>query len=158
MQLLGDGGNLLLIVLGFSLLVAIHELGHFVAARWAGIRVDAFAVGMGPAVLAFRRGIGWTLGSTHHEVERRLGAPPEQISMERLREAGIGETEYGLRLLPLGGFVRMKGQEDLEAIESSADPDSYGSRPVWKRMVVVSAGVHVLSPGQKVTIYQQKVE
>ena len=141
MQLLGDGGNLLLIVLGFSLLIAIHEMGHFLAARWAGIRVDAFAIGMGPAVVAFRRGIGWKLGSTHHEVERRLGAPPEQISMERLREAGIGETEYGLRLLPLGGFVRMKGQEDLEAIESSADPDAYGARPIWKRMVVVSAGV-----------------
>jgi regulator of sigma E protease len=141
MQLLGNGGNLVLIVLGFSLLIAIHEMGHFLAARWAGIRVDAFAIGMGPAVVAFRRGIGWKLGSTHHEVERRLGAPPERISMERLREAGIGETEYGLRLLPLGGFVRMKGQEDLEAIESSADPDAYGSRPVWKRMVVVSAGV-----------------
>ena len=131
MQLLGNGGNLLLIVLGFSLLIAIHEMGHFLAARWAGIRVDAFAIGMGPAVLAFRRGIGWKLGSTHHEVERRLGAPPEQVSMERLREAGIGETEYGLRLLPLGGFVRMKGQEDLEAIESSADPDAYGARPIW---------------------------
>ena len=41
MQLIGDGSNLLLIILGFGLLIAIHELGHFLAARWAGIRVDA---------------------------------------------------------------------------------------------------------------------
>ena len=40
MQLLGDGSNILLIVLGFGLLIAVHELGHFLAARWAGIRVE----------------------------------------------------------------------------------------------------------------------
>ena len=141
MQLLGDGTNLLLIVIGFGLLVAVHELGHFLAARWAGIRVEAFAVGMGPTVVAFRRGIGVRLGSTASEMERRFGCPPEGVTMERLRRAGVGETEYGLRLLPLGGFVRMKGQEDLQAIEGSADADAYPSRPIWKRMVVVSAGV-----------------
>ena len=141
MQLLGDGTNLLLIVIGFGLLVVVHELGHFLAARWAGIRVEAFAVGMGPTVLAFRRGIGVRLGSTAAEMERRFGCPPEGVTMDRLRRAGVGETEYGLRLLPLGGFVRMKGQEDLQAIEESADADAYPSRPVWKRMVVVSAGV-----------------
>jgi regulator of sigma E protease len=141
MQLIGDGSNLLLIILGFGLLIAIHELGHFLAARWAGIRVDAFAVGMGPAVLAFRRGIGWKLGSTTPAVQARFGQPAEAISRDRLRAEGVSETEYGLRLLPLGGFVRMKGQEDLVPTESSGDGDAYGACPVWKRMVVVSAGV-----------------
>ncbi|MFM7807979.1 MAG: site-2 protease family protein, partial [Planctomycetota bacterium] len=141
MQLLGDGTNILLIVIGFGLLVAVHELGHFLAARWAGIRVEAFAVGMGPTVVAFRRGIGVRFGSTAAEMERRFGCPPEGVTMDRLRRAGVGETEYGLRLLPLGGFVRMKGQEDLQPIEGSADADAYPSRPIWKRMVVVSAGV-----------------
>jgi regulator of sigma E protease len=63
--------------------------------------------------------------------------------MQRLNAAGVGETEYGLRLLPLGGFVRMKGQEDLRPIEDggAADTDSYPACAVWKRMVVVSAGV-----------------
>ena len=139
--MLSDGGNILLIVIGFSLLVGIHELGHFLAARWAGIRVDAFAIGMGPTVVAFRRGMGWTLGSTSGAVERRFGAPPEMIPIERLRRQGVGETEYSLRLLPLGGFVRMKGQEDLHAIEDNPDEDAYPAKPVWKRMVVVSAGV-----------------
>ena len=141
MQLLGDGRNLLLIILGFGLLIAVHELGHFLAARWARIRVDAFAIGMGPAVLAFRRGIGWRAGSTAGAVEERFGMPPERVPLETLRAAGVGETEYGLRLLPLGGFVRMKGQEDLHAVAAGGDADSYGAVPVWKRMVVVSAGV-----------------
>jgi regulator of sigma E protease len=141
MQLLGDGRNLLLIILGFGLLIAVHELGHFLAARWARIRVDAFAIGMGPAVLAFRRGIGWRAGSTAGAVEERFGMPPERVPLETLHAAGVGETEYGLRLLPLGGFVRMKGQEDLHAVSSGGDADAYGAVPVWKRMVVVSAGV-----------------
>ena len=141
MQLLGDGSNILLIVLGFGLLIAVHELGHFLAARWAGIRVEDFAIGMGPTMVAWRRGIGFRAGSTAREMERRFGCPPESITLQRLQAAGIGETEYSLRILPLGGFVRMKGQEDLVAIDRAGDPDSYPSRPVWKRMVVVSAGV-----------------
>ena len=141
MQILGDGTNLLMIVLGFGLLIAVHELGHFVAARWAGIRVDAFAIGMGPAVLAYRRGIGWKAGSTAGAVQARFGAAPESVPLQTLRDAGVGETEYGLRLLPLGGFVRMKGQEDLTPTEEGGDPDAYGSCVVWKRMIVVSAGV-----------------
>ncbi|MFZ4722930.1 MAG: site-2 protease family protein [Phycisphaerales bacterium] len=141
MQLLGDGSNILLIVLGFGLLIAVHELGHFLAARWAGIRVEDFAIGMGPTVVAWRRGIGLRAGSTAREMERRFGCPPESVTMQRLQAAGVGETEYSLRVLPLGGFVRMKGQEDLVAIDRAGDPDAYPSRPVWKRMVVVSAGV-----------------
>ena len=141
MQLLGDGSNILLIVLGFGLLIAVHELGHFLAARWAGIRVEDFAIGMGPTVVAWRRGIGFRAGSTAREMERRFGCPPEAVTMQRLEAAGVGETEYSLRVLPLGGFVRMKGQEDLVAIDRAGDPDAYPSRPVWKRMVVVSAGV-----------------
>jgi regulator of sigma E protease len=141
MQLLGDGSNILLIVLGFGLLIAVHELGHFLAARWAGIRVDAFAIGMGPTIVGWRRGLGLRMGGTASEMERRFGCPPESVSMQRLNAAGVGETEYGLRLLPLGGFVRMKGQEDLHPVGEAGDPDAYPSRPVWKRMVVVSAGV-----------------
>ena len=61
-SMLADGTNFILILLGFGLLIFIHELGHFLAARWAGIRVDAFAVGMGPTVLSWRRGIGLRTG------------------------------------------------------------------------------------------------
>jgi len=141
MGLLGDGAVLLLVIAGFGLLIAIHELGHFVAAKWAGIRVHDFAVGMGPAVLAWRRGIGLRLGSTAPDVRARIGKAPWDASEAELRNAGIGETEYALRALPLGGFVRMLGQDDLDPNATSADPRAYNRRPIGKRMVVVSGGV-----------------
>ncbi|MBC8523390.1 site-2 protease family protein, partial [PVC group bacterium] len=52
--------NISLIVLGFGMLIGLHELGHFIAAKWSGIRTNAFAVGMGPVVLAWRGGVGLT--------------------------------------------------------------------------------------------------
>lgn len=141
MGLLGDGAILLLVIAGFGLLIAIHELGHFVAAKWAGIRVHDFAVGMGPAVLAWRRGVGLRFGSTAPDVRSRIGKAPWDATEAELRNAGIGETEYALRALPLGGFVRMLGQDDLDPNSTSADPRAYNRRPIGKRMVVVSGGV-----------------
>ena len=141
MGLLGDGAILLLVIAGFGLLIAIHELGHFAAAKWAGIRVHDFAVGMGPAVLAWRRGIGVRFGSTAPAVRSRIGKAPWDATEAELRNAGIGETEYALRALPLGGFVRMLGQDDLDPNATSADPRAYNRCPIGKRMVVVSGGV-----------------
>jgi regulator of sigma E protease len=46
--------NLFLIILGFGLLIFVHELGHFLAARWAGIRVEGFAIGFGPPLVSYR--------------------------------------------------------------------------------------------------------
>ena len=141
MSLFGSGANLLLVVIGFGLLIAVHEFGHFIAAKWARVRVDAFAVGMGPVIIAFRKGIGITFGSSQKRVEDRTGHAAIAQSPEDLARAGIGETEYSLRLLPLGGFVRMVGQDDLAPSATSSDARSYTSAPIWKRMVIVSAGV-----------------
>ena len=141
MELLSNTSNIVLIVIGFGLLIAIHEFGHFIAARWAGIRVESFAVGMGPTVIAYRRGLGVRFGSTAPDIKTRYGAEPEKIPTAELHADGVGETEYSLRLLPIGGFVRMKGQEDIDPSNTSDAIDGYGSKPVWKRMIVVSAGV-----------------
>ncbi len=141
MELVSSGTNFLLILLGFGLLIGVHELGHFLAARWAGIRVDAFAVGMGPPVLAYRRGVGWRFGSTDPLVVARAGGLAATLPDARLAELGIGETEYSLRALPLGGFVRMLGQDDLDPNATSESARSYNRCPVGKRLVVVSAGV-----------------
>jgi regulator of sigma E protease len=141
MELLSDGRNVLLILLGFGLLIFVHELGHFMAARWAGIRCESFAVGMGPVVAAWRRGIGWRAGSTDPATIARHGKPAVEMSDEELARNGIGETEWSLRLLPLGGYVRMLGQEDLDPSKTSTARRSYQRTPVGKRMVVVSAGV-----------------
>ena len=141
MDLLDTGSNILLIILGFGLLIALHELGHFLAARWAGIRADGFAIGMGPVVTSFRKGVGWRLGSCDQVVKARLGKLPIQLSDRELQEHGLGETEYSLRLLPIGGFVKMLGQEDANPGATSTDPRSFNQAPIGKRMVVISAGV-----------------
>lgn len=96
-------------LLGLGVVVFFHELGHFLAARWAGIKVERFAIGMGPRVCGFVR----------------------------------GETDYCLCAVPLGGYVKMLGQEDFKPVEGQAalDPRSFLQQSVGKRMVVIAAGV-----------------
>jgi membrane-associated protease RseP (regulator of RpoE activity) len=133
--------NFVLIILGFGLLIFVHEAGHFLAAKWAGIRTEVFAVGMGTPVVSWRKGIGWALGSTQSKVVARAGKAPVELTDEELERHGIGETEYSLRWLPIGGFVKMLGQDDLDPSAVSARPRSYNICPVPRRMVVISAGV-----------------
>jgi regulator of sigma E protease len=135
------GSNLFLIFLGFCLLIVVHELGHYLAAKWAGIRVEGFSVGMGPPLVSYRRGIGWRLGSTEPIVLARHGRPAIAMSDEELARRGLGETEWTFRVFPLGGFVKMLGQEDANPSATSDAPRSYGRTPIGKRMIVVSAGV-----------------
>ena len=133
--------NVILIVLGFGMLIGLHELGHFLAAKWSGIRTNAFAIGMGPVVLAWRGGVGLTFGSTKTKVVAACGKDAADMSDAELKEHEISETEYSLRLLPIGGFVSMLGQEDGNPNSVSNDPRSYNMCPIGKRMIVVSAGV-----------------
>jgi len=110
--ILGAVWPILLIALGFSAVIFIHELGHFAAAKWCGVRVEKFAIGF------FREIVGFTRG----------------------------ETRYSLNILPLGGYVKMLGQEDFEVDKSGElrvkdDPRSFTNKPVGRRMIIVSAGV-----------------
>lgn len=102
---------IILLVLGFGMVVFIHELGHFLACKAVGVRVDRFALGFGPRLVGFRK----------------------------------GETDYCIKMLPLGGYVKMLGQEDFDALEDGGeakrDPRSFLNKPIWARMVIVSAGV-----------------
>lgn len=142
--LLGTLFDFLLVVLGFGLIILIHELGHFIAARWAGIRVLAFAIGFGPAAFSFRQGLGWRRGSSENEYlalrgERRAHGQVADIHGTDI--AAISPTEYRLNVLPFGGYVKMLGQDDLDPSAVSAASDSYQSCKPWKRMIVISAGV-----------------
>lgn len=133
LSLLSTLRDLLLVVTGFGLVIVVHELGHFLAARWAGVRVDQFAVGFGSAICSYRKGLGWRRGSSRREYE----------SLPASRRADAGATEYRLNWFPLGGYVKMLGQDDLAATPAAiaAMPDSYLAAPVGKRMVIISAGV-----------------
>ena len=100
-----------LLVFGFGLVVFVHELGHFLACKAVGVRVDRFALGFGPRLLGVKR----------------------------------GDTDYCIKLLPLGGYIKMLGQEDFDAMEeggeAAGDPRSFLNKPIWARMAIVSAGV-----------------
>jgi regulator of sigma E protease len=129
--------DLLTVILGFSLIIVIHELGHFFAAKWAGVRVLAFAVGFGPALLSYRKGMGVAMGST----EPRFRRLARDQGDGRGIVPGISSTEYRLNMLPLGGYVKMLGQDDADPSHRSEQPDSYTAVSIPKRMVIISAGV-----------------
>src|SRR5687767_13190425 len=124
--------SVLLLIFGFGFVIFFHELGHFLAAKWVGIKVEQFAVGFGQALFSWRKGMGITFGSSGKKYEEleRAGAA-----------AGIGETEYRLNWIPLGGYVKMLGQDDLRPNAQQDDPRAYNKKSIGARMVVVSAGV-----------------
>lgn len=99
----------LAVVLG--IVVTIHELGHFLSARFFGMRVDVFSIGIGKS----------------------------------LYKRQVGPTEYRIGALPLGGYVKIVGMVDesldTEGLESEPEPDEFRAKPVWQRMIVISAGV-----------------
>ena len=131
---LTTGFDLLLVMIGFSLIIVLHELGHFLAARWAGIRVLAFALGFGPAIVSYRKGMGVRRGSSEGEYHTLRASDPAGA-------IAVSPTEYRWNVLPLGGYVKMLGQEDTDPSARSDERDSYNSAPTWKRMIVISAGV-----------------
>lgn len=130
-----------LVLLGFGFLIFIHELGHFLAAKWAGIRADGFAIGMGPCVVSYRRGIGFCVGSADARVVKQHGKRTIEMSDAERESHGLGETEYSFRALPLGGYVRMLGQEDGNPEATSDDARSFSKAPLLKRGVVILAGI-----------------
>jgi regulator of sigma E protease len=149
--------SIVALILGFGFVIFVHELGHFLAAKWAGVRVDQFAVGFGHALLAWRKGIGVRIGTTRPEYDSRvrehLAASDVQRSTSDAQltddqrfelaaeELDLGETEYRLNWIPLGGYVKMLGQDDLRPGASVEHPKAYNSKSIGKRMVIVSAGV-----------------
>jgi regulator of sigma E protease len=130
--MMSELSTILLLVFGFGFVIFWHELGHFLAAKWVGIRVEQFAVGFGQALLSWRKGLGVKFGSS--------GAQYDELAAKG--EAGnIGETEYRLNWIPLGGYVKMLGQDDLRPNSEQDDPRAYNKKSIGARMLVVSAGV-----------------
>ncbi len=131
----------ILVLLGFGFLIFVHELGHFLAAKWAGIRADGFAIGMGPCLASYRKGVGFCFGSADAKVVRLHGKRPIEMPDDERERLAIGETEYSLRALPLGGYVRMLGQEDGNPEATSDDARSFAKAAIPKRAVVILAGI-----------------
>lgn len=117
-----------------SLLVFVHEWGHFVTARRAGMKVYEFGFGFPP------RAIGWYRDpKTKKWVMvrgRGKGSLQETVGGEE-RVEEYPATLYSINWLPLGGFVKIKG----ESGEKRDEPDSFVAKPIWQRLVVLVAGV-----------------
>lgn len=141
---LGTLADFLVIVIGFGSIIFVHELGHFVAAKWAGIRVLAFSIGFGNVLCSYRKGIGFCKGSSERryiDLVNSQAAGSTTSEGEVNTHHDVSPTEYRLSMLPLGGYVKMLGQEDINPEAVSNEPDSYQNCSVGKRMVVISAGV-----------------
>jgi regulator of sigma E protease len=152
--------HFLLLALGFSAVIFIHELGHFVAAKACGIRTLRFAIGFGPAAFSWRKGIGFRPGSTEDAYRKRavkhvgeareatvtlketVREPDNAAIFKAGDEIGLGETEYRFNWIPLGGYVMMLGQDDLDpGFAAVEDQRSFSAKPIGQRMIVISAGV-----------------
>ncbi len=131
-----------IMILGFGFVIFFHELGHFLAAKAVGIKVEQFAVGFGHAMVAWRKGIGFRFGSTqkrYAEIQKTAEEQgPESVTA---LSKNVGETEYRINWIPLGGYVKMLGQDDLKPGEQVLDPRAFSAKSVGARMIVVSAGV-----------------
>ncbi len=114
-----------LIVIG--ILVFIHEFGHFIAARMTGMRAEVFALGIGYRLFGYNKINGFTFGKLNEEVE--LG----------------DNTDYRICAFPIGGYVKVAGMidesMDKEFVNTEPKPWEYRAKPVWKRMIVITAGV-----------------
>ena len=93
-----------LVVLG--VLVAFHELGHFLAARWVGVKVLKFSIGFGPKLFGRQ----------------------------------VGETEYLVSAVPLGGYVKLFGEDETEATTPEDRRRSFSHQGLWGKVLIVAAG------------------
>ena len=93
--------TILIAIVVFGLLIFIHELGHYSVAKFCKIKIDEFAIGMGPKLFGFKK----------------------------------GETLYSVRMLPIGGYVKMDGED-----KPSENERAFSNKPAWQRLLVVLAG------------------
>lgn len=150
----------------FGLLVLVHEFGHFITAKWAGIRVEEFGLGFPPRLVGFRKRDqgGWEviwLGGKRSEEDdyaykqspfsgtsggvSRMGARGESSREGNLLVASpsvSNHTIYSLNWIPIGGFVRMPGENgDINDVNGNYDPRSFAAKSAGKRLIVLVAGV-----------------
>ena len=101
--------TILSFVIVIGILILVHELGHFLVARWTGVGVERFSIGFGPVLVRWRG----------------------------------KETEYCLSAIPMGGYVKMVGEEN--PLEGGGSPDydpkkAFALKPLWARFLIVFAG------------------
>jgi regulator of sigma E protease len=131
-QHIGIFRNVLTVLLGFGGVILVHEFGHFIVAKLLGITVEAFSIGMPPTLVGIRKTkAGFKFRFLPLLTSGKAGQPQEPPE----------ETEYRIGLIPLGGFVKLLGQEDIGPVKQIDDPRSFARKPISTRIAVISAGV-----------------
>lgn len=113
--------TILIFLAVLSVLVFAHEFGHFWVARKLGVKAEEFGFGFPPRIAGFYKTEQgkWKIVKGNKEVN------------------DAGDTIYSVNLIPLGGFVKIKGEDGTE----QEDPDSFANKKIWKRASILSAGV-----------------
>lgn len=110
-----------------AILVFIHELGHFLAAKACGMRADVFAIGFGRRLFGYNKINGFSWGNLPKDFDTQ------------------GNTDYRLSLVPLGGYVKIAGMVDesfdTKFAGSAPQPYEFRAKPAWQKVFVISAGV-----------------
>ncbi|MBT4121295.1 MAG: RIP metalloprotease RseP [Candidatus Magasanikbacteria bacterium] len=128
--------TVIIFILILSLLVLVHEWGHFITATKFGMKVHEFGIGFPPRAFGIYKDPKtgkwvWTRGKGKSDLQKTVSGN------ENTEDMDYPSTLYSFNWLPLGGFVRIKGENGEEANES----DSFGHHKAWKRIVVLAAGV-----------------
>ena len=114
-------------VIVISVLVFVHELGHYLTAMWTGMRAEVFAIGMGPRLFGYNKVTGFTFGKLPENIE--LGT----------------NTDWRISLFPIGGYVKILGMVDesfdTEFAGKPAEPYEFRSKKNWQKAIVLSGGV-----------------
>jgi regulator of sigma E protease len=108
-------------VLILGVLVFVHELGHFLAARKFGARAEEFGLGFPPRIFSFYKSTSgtWKFVFLNKEIK------------------DAADTVYSINIIPLGGFVKIQGENG----DNKGDSRSFANKPIWQRAVILSAGV-----------------
>ena len=107
------GAGWFIMIAAIVVMIFLHELGHYLTAKWSGMKVTEFFLFFGPKIWSFKR----------------------------------GETEYGIKCIPAGAYVRIIGMSNLETdVPPEDEPRTYRQQSYPKRLLVVSAGsiMHML--------------
>lgn len=136
--------TLISFIILLGILVTIHELGHFLAARSVGVYVEKFSIGMPPRIFTVTsKDDGWLFRFFfYRRVEGSFNwAPIFEIFFNKKNRIGTN-TEYVVALLPLGGYVKMAGMldENMDAKIVGKD-NEFMSKPLWGKVWILSAGV-----------------
>ena len=114
------------VILALSILILIHEFGHFAFAKIFGIRVDKF-------YLFFDAG------------DKKIFSTKSGWFTRLFPKAARWETEYGIGWLPLGGYCKINGMVDesmdTEFMKTEPQPWEFRSKPAWQRLLVMAGGV-----------------